>query len=156
MNDPAGLDVTAFMNLMVVLVPFLLIMAVFSRMTVLSLEMPSGNVSHSATVSEFQLQVTVREDFIQVAERDRGELARFPYSDDQSDLSAFGTYLAELKHQNPHATHAAILLDPGVSYQSIVAVIDRVREHASDGRSKVLFPSIALGDAPMQTASMQP
>ncbi|NIO40724.1 MAG: biopolymer transporter ExbD, partial [Burkholderiales bacterium] len=36
----AELDITAFMNLMVVLVPFLLITAVFSRMTVLDLTLP--------------------------------------------------------------------------------------------------------------------
>jgi biopolymer transport protein ExbD len=40
-KDPADLDITAFMNLMVVLVPFLLITAVFSRLAVLELNLPA-------------------------------------------------------------------------------------------------------------------
>ena len=35
------LNITAFMNLMVILVPFLLITAVFSRITVLELNLPA-------------------------------------------------------------------------------------------------------------------
>ncbi|MEE9142428.1 MAG: biopolymer transporter ExbD, partial [Gammaproteobacteria bacterium] len=41
-RDPAELNITAFMNLMVVLVPFLLITAVFSRMAVLELYLPNS------------------------------------------------------------------------------------------------------------------
>ena len=37
------LNITAFMNLMVILVPFLLITAVFSRITVLELNLPALN-----------------------------------------------------------------------------------------------------------------
>ena len=36
------LNITAFMNLMVVLVPFLLISAVFSQLTILELNLPQG------------------------------------------------------------------------------------------------------------------
>ena len=39
-KEPAELQITAFMNLMVVLVPFLLITAVFSQMAVLDLNLP--------------------------------------------------------------------------------------------------------------------
>ena len=36
------IDVTTFLNLMVVLVPFLLITAVFSRLTIVELNLPSA------------------------------------------------------------------------------------------------------------------
>jgi biopolymer transport protein ExbD len=39
-REPGELDITAFMNLMVVLVPFLLITAVFSRIAVHELTLP--------------------------------------------------------------------------------------------------------------------
>ena len=39
-KHPAGLDITAFMNMIVVLVPFLLTTAVFSRLAVLELTLP--------------------------------------------------------------------------------------------------------------------
>ena len=41
-KDAGELNITAFMNLMVVLVPFLLITAVFSRLTILELNLPSS------------------------------------------------------------------------------------------------------------------
>ena len=39
-HEPAELNITSFMNLMVILVPFLLITAVFSRMAILELNLP--------------------------------------------------------------------------------------------------------------------
>jgi len=39
---PPELEITTFLNLMVVLVPFLLITAVFSRITILQLKLPEG------------------------------------------------------------------------------------------------------------------
>ena len=41
-SEPAELDMTTFLNLMVVLVPFLLITAVFSRITIVELSLPSS------------------------------------------------------------------------------------------------------------------
>ena len=42
-GEPAELDMTTFLNLMVVLVPFLLITAVFSRITIVELTLPSAS-----------------------------------------------------------------------------------------------------------------
>jgi biopolymer transport protein ExbD len=41
--DTAELNITAFMNLMVILVPFLLITAVFSRLAILELNLPGSS-----------------------------------------------------------------------------------------------------------------
>ncbi|MEZ5566521.1 MAG: hypothetical protein R3F24_13915 [Gammaproteobacteria bacterium] len=40
-TETPGLEITAFMNLMVVLVPFLLITAVFSRLAIIELNLPA-------------------------------------------------------------------------------------------------------------------
>ena len=40
--EQSDLDMTTFLNLMVVLVPFLLITAVFSRITIVELTLPSA------------------------------------------------------------------------------------------------------------------
>ena len=60
--ETAELNITAFMNLMVILVPFLLITAVFSRLAILELNLP-GSSTEPADPQEltFQLEVTVRE-----------------------------------------------------------------------------------------------
>ena len=41
-HEPGDINITAFMNLMVILVPFLLITAVFSRITILELNLPAA------------------------------------------------------------------------------------------------------------------
>ena len=48
-KDPPALDVTTFLNLMVILIPFLLLTAVFTRFTYLELNMPAsaGGSSHT-------------------------------------------------------------------------------------------------------------
>ena len=42
-QEAAELNITAFMNLMVILVPFLLITAVFSRLAILQLNLPGSS-----------------------------------------------------------------------------------------------------------------
>ena len=51
---------TTFMNLMVVLVPFLLITAVFSRITIVELDLPSAQSAAPSTPT-FRVEVVVRE-----------------------------------------------------------------------------------------------
>ena len=69
-TETAELNITAFMNLMVILVPFLLITAVFSRLAVLELNLP-GSSTEPADPQElvFQLEVIVREGRIEVGDR---------------------------------------------------------------------------------------
>src|SRR5690625_7489718 len=55
-QEAAELNITACMNLMVILVPCLLITAVFSRMTVLELNLPGLNGS-SGDETEVMLQL---------------------------------------------------------------------------------------------------
>ncbi len=52
-EETSGLDVTTFMNLMVVLVPFLLISAVFSRVTIMELSVPTsaGGAARKSRIS---------------------------------------------------------------------------------------------------------
>ncbi|MDJ0794480.1 MAG: biopolymer transporter ExbD, partial [Woeseiaceae bacterium] len=80
-NDTAELNITAFMNLMVILVPFLLITAVFSRLTILELNLP-GSSSEPVDPQEqtFQLEIIVRKDKIEVGDRNQGLLGVYPNS----------------------------------------------------------------------------
>ena len=77
--ETAELNITAFMNLMVILVPFLLITAVFSRLTILELNLP-GSSSEPVEPQDqtFQLEVIVRQDKIEIADRNQGLLGVYP------------------------------------------------------------------------------
>ena len=77
--ETAELNITAFMNLMVILVPFLLITAVFSRLAILELNLP-GSSSEPVDPQDltFNLEVTVRKDKIEIGDRNQGLLGVYP------------------------------------------------------------------------------
>jgi biopolymer transport protein ExbD len=152
-RETAELNITAFMNLMVILVPFLLITAVFSRLAVLELNLP-GSSTEPADRQElvFQLEVIVREGRIEVGDRNVGALGIYPNTGDGYDYEALSAKLSEIKRRYPQKTDAAILLESDIPYDTLVQVMDRVRveERIEDQRilRNDLFPDISIGDAP--------
>ncbi|MEJ2275261.1 MAG: biopolymer transporter ExbD [Woeseiaceae bacterium] len=154
--ETAELNITAFMNLMVILVPFLLITAVFSRLAVLELNLPgSSDEPVEPEEQTFQLEVIVRQDKIEVGDRNQGLLGVYPNTGDAYDYTALAEKLAQLKERYPRKTDAAILLEQDISYDTIVQVMDTVRVsqelNEAEGRidKRDLFPNISIGDAPV-------
>jgi biopolymer transport protein ExbD len=145
------LNVTAFMNLMVVLVPFLLLAAVFSRLTILQLNLP-GEATPATQTAQLQLEVIVRKDRIDVADRGSGLLKRLPNVDSGLDYQGLNDYLQTVKSQYPQLTDATILLEPETSYDTVVQTMDAVRSFTAResgvARMGELFPEISIGDAP--------
>jgi biopolymer transport protein ExbD len=155
LKEAEELNITAFMNLMVVLTPFLLITAVFSRLAILELNLPAGQAQAAVDETpEFQLEITVREDGIEVGDRNAGTLNRIAKNGDDYRLDDLSAYLGRIKEQFPDKSDATLLLEPEVSYQVLVAVMDRVRvtesrDPADNRLTKTdLFPEISIGDAP--------
>jgi len=153
--ETAELNITAFMNLMVILVPFLLITAVFSRLAILELNLP-GSSTEAVDPQEqtFQLEVIVRKDKIEVGDRNQGLLGIYPNTEEgEYDYEALSIKLAELKDRYPDKTDASILLESDIAYDTLVQVMDRVRiEEEIQDESIVrndLFPDISIGDAPI-------
>jgi len=148
------LNITAFMNLMVILVPFLLITAVFSRLAILELNLPASS-SEPADPQEltFQLEVIVRTDKIEVGDRNVGALGIYPNTPDGYDYESLSDKLNEIKDSYPEKTDAAILLESDIPYDTLVQVMDRVRVAALIEEDAVvrkdLFPDISIGDAPV-------
>ena len=158
-DDTAELNITAFMNLMVILVPFLLITAVFSRLAILELNLPGSSTEPVEPQDQvFQLEVIVRSDKIEIADRNQGLLGIYPKVEDGYDFDAVGEKLAQLKVRYPDKTDASILLEQEISYDTLVQIMDTVRISVEievgedDGRTLVrsdLFPDISIGDAPL-------
>ena len=153
--DTAELNITAFMNLMVILVPFLLITAVFSRLAILQLNLP-GSSTDPADPQEltFQLEVIIRQGRIEVGDRTIGALGIYPNTDNGYDYEALSAKLSEIKQRYPEKTDAAILLESEIPYDTLVQVMDRVRiEQKVEGKRILrndLFPDISIGDAPLR------
>ena len=59
-QEEADLDITPFMNLMIVLVPVLLLSMVFTRITVIDLQLPASVGESSGGLNAQQVEVVVR------------------------------------------------------------------------------------------------
>jgi biopolymer transport protein ExbD len=146
------MNITAFMNLMVVLVPFLLITAVFSRLTILQLNLP-GEADPSVPVEqELKIEVIVRKDRIEVAERTSGLLKALPSTNGAYDIKGLNDYLQVIKTKYPEKTDSTLLLEPDTQYDVVVQMMDAMRAVTVQQGGRIsqaeLFPDISVGDAP--------
>jgi biopolymer transport protein ExbD len=152
-KDPAELDMTTFLNLMVVLVPFLLITAVFSRITIVELSLPTSAGGAAPSQPSFRVEVIVREAGLEVANGST-VIATLPLVDDAYDLEKLSELVMSLKRDYPNTDDASVLLEPNIEYDHLIQVMDVVRsveQPGSDGEDPVrvaLFTDIAIGDAP--------
>jgi biopolymer transport protein ExbD len=151
-QDADEMNITAFMNLMVILVPFLLITAVFSRLTILQLNLPAAESEPTVNEQLLNIEVIVRKDQIQITDRGTGLLQALPNLDGRYDLRGLTSYLQLVKQKYPAKTDATVLLEPDTPYDTVVQVMDAVRAITVevDGklRQAALFPDISIGDAP--------
>ena len=151
-RDVYTVDVTAFLSLMVILVPFLLVTAVFSRTSILELQPTGDDGVPSAVTESLQLQITVREAFIEVNHRDLEQTVQIDRSSDSSALTALAELAGELKERYPQNLEATLLLEPQIPYDLLIQVLDSLRirlaERGDTLQQEPLFPLIALGTAP--------
>lgn len=151
-KDPPELEITTFLNLMVVLVPFLLITAVFSRITILQLKLPEG-AGGAADKQVVNIEVIVRDKVLQIG-NGKGVIANIPKVNDAYDYRTLSEYLLKIKKNYPDKTDATILMEPDIEYDYLVKTMDAVRgiEMTQPGQTEVvkaeLFPDIAIGQAP--------
>ncbi|NIP73592.1 MAG: biopolymer transporter ExbD [Gammaproteobacteria bacterium] len=148
------LNITAFMNLMVVLVPFLLLTATLSHIAVLDLNLPrdSEAAPQEGQEPELQLELIVREDALEVVDRQRGRLKRVPAGAGGHDLAAVREKLKEIKAAFPEVRNVTLLLEADVPYDTLIQVMDTARSYAVEENGRrvraELFPEISIGDAP--------
>lgn len=160
-TETYDIDVTTFLNLMVVLVPFLLITAVFSRLTIVELNLPSASGGPANNADNFRVEVVVREAGIEIT-NGTSVIASIPKKDDEFDLETLSDFMVELKRDYPREDSASVLMEPRIPYDYLIQVMDIVRSvevevDADDGDESLpeggiqlvaLFPEISVGDAP--------
>ena len=156
-KEDTDINITAFMNLMVILVPFLLITAVFSQITTLQLNLPAqqGGAPDKDKKEKLQLEVIIRSDnSMIVADRKIGRIRSIP-GKEGFDLEMLVTVLKQVKVRSPETKNITLLLDPDVAYDNLIQIMDTVRvvkaEQVNEGDPEYaeLFPAIAIGDAPL-------
>lgn len=163
METTVELNITAFLNLMVILVPFLLITAVFSRMTILELNLPSLNAKAQENAEvKLQLQILVTKDALVVQDANLGEFRTIALTENNvasANVQAkvwkpLREILVELKSRFPQEQSIALLLASDVSYKSMIEIMDHVRSAdiviAGTLETVELFPQVSIGDFPEQ------
>jgi biopolymer transport protein ExbD len=154
----AELDITSFMNLMIVLVPVLLMMMVFSRITVLELALPQLGEANEQNidVKDQRLELVVRADNIAVYYPQGYLVKDIAITEQGYDYPALQMVLRQIKqtlvNKNIDKKAATLLLEEDIPYQVIVALMDTTRSYPDVLIASVvdaeLFPEISLGDAP--------
>jgi biopolymer transport protein ExbD len=160
------LDIVTFLNLMVVLIPFLLISAVFSRITILELNVPEGG-SSGQDKPKLVLEVIVRKKGLEIG-NGKGVVASMRKVDGKYDIATLSAYLKKIKKNYPDKTDAIVLMESEIEYEYLVLVMDAVRsadppeivasetttagaapeEQTAKAEKTILFTDISVGDAP--------
>lgn len=152
-KEPADLDMTTFLNLMVVLVPFLLITAVFSRITIVELSLPSSAGGATNSDQALRIEVVVRNGGLEIT-NGASVIARIPKVEDEYDLTTLSELMLSLKRDHPDKDDVSVLLEPQIEYDYLIRVMDIVRSAELPGTEEqeptrvALFPDISIGDAP--------
>ncbi len=147
------IDVTTFLNLMVVLVPFLLITAVFSRLTIVELNLPSAAGGPANNEDSFRVEVIVREEGMEIS-NGSATIASIPKKDDEYDFEGLSELIVELKREYPNQDAASVLMEPLIPYDHLIQVMDVVRAvevpTGIEGEVELyaLFSEISVGEAP--------
>ena len=152
-RDTPELNITSFLNLMVVLVPFLLITAVFSRITIMELSVPTASGGSQVAKSNFTIEVIVRRTGLELA-NGSSVVAAIPNQEGEYDLQKLTKLLLRLKSDYPEKDDATVLMEPDIQYDHLIRVMDTLRETeipeegSEELQKMVLFPKISIGDAP--------
>jgi len=158
-NKEVELDITSFMNLMVILVPVLLLGMVFSQVRILNLQLPVNSAQENLPEDKVEkvLELVITDQALELNYPAGVLLKVFTKKEQQShDFKALSIYLQDLKltfqQQKIDKSDIVILLAPNVEYQTLVSAMDTVRSFkavvAANLVDAELFPLISLGDAP--------
>jgi biopolymer transport protein ExbD len=158
-RKPAEVMLVPMIDIFVVLVTFLLMTAVFSRITILQLDLPSANDGASTAPPALRLEVIVRESGFELT---NGEslIAALPKVDGEYDFAQLAQLAQQLKSENPNVDDASVLLERTVKYDYLIQVMDAIRsaelpaaegsaaDHPGATKRTELFTNIAVGEAP--------
>lgn len=148
-RKPAEVMLVPMIDIFVVLVTFLLMTAVFSRVTILQLDLPSANDGGPPAAPEFRLEVIVRTGGFELT---NGEtlIATVPKTlDGEYDFATLTQLAAQLKRENPDVDEASVLLERDIEYDYLIQVMDAIRSTKAVPGQEYAANSPVTGAAPL-------
>jgi biopolymer transport protein ExbD len=156
-KKPVELLLVPMIDIFTVLVTFLLMTAVFSRITIIQLDLPSSAAA-SPSEPDFRLEVIVRKEGFELT-NGRELIAAIPTVNGEYDMKALTEMALALKREHPQTETASVLMERGVNYDYLIRAMDAIRDTQLPGDGAgahpmkvALFPKIAVGDAPEEDA----
>ena len=152
--ESVELDITAFMNLMVILVPFLLITTVFTHLTVLDINLPTTAQAGSSPTKKksFEINVIIDKKHFVVTDNNNRVIKKIQTFKTGGHFKILNNVLKQIKVRYPEKTNITILSQQNSKYDTLVNTMDAVRvfNAVEDGEiiQVELFPDISIGDAP--------
>lgn len=146
-SSPDELNLTPIMNVFMIIVPFLLLTAVFAKTAFIDIYLPQqGDSSPAAdTSSEPQiLTVSVTDSGFELGGIGNG--MPIPKVSDSYDFKQLSEELVKIKERYPDKEDVVLLIQRNLSYDTVVKVMDTARETTGKER-KPLFPLLSLGEA---------
>ena len=170
-HKPAELLLVPMIDIFTVLVTFLLMTAVFSRIAIMQIDLPSS-VSAKPEEPKFRLEVIVRQDGFELSDGKQA-IGTVPKVSGAYDLKALTESVLAVKREHPTSEDASVLSEPKVPYDELIQAMDAIRSAdlsaadplvagaavpaagagapgtgAPQTVKVALFTNIALGDAP--------
>ena len=161
-RKPAELLLVPMIDIFTVLVTFLLMTAVFSRITIMQIDLPSSAAAKPVEPPLFRLEVIIRKEGFELSDG-KQSIGTIPKVNDAYDLSALTARVLDVKREHPASEEVSVLSERKVPYNELVQAMDAIRStevpatdalvagQATAGAQTVkvaLFTNIALGDAP--------
>lgn len=155
-EEAGDLEITSFLNLMIILVPFLLLSAAFSQLAILQLNLPSDSAAGDETTDkkELNIEVIVRAKRLEIGDGNQ-IVKRFNNKQDGSyDFIGLQQALIEIKSNFPDKLDAQILMEESLIYEILiqtmdaVSIVEAVNPDSGEMEKVELFPNISIGDAP--------
>jgi len=150
MRKPTELLLVPMIDIFTVLVTFLLMTAVFSRITIVELDLPSA-ASGAVSAPTFRLEVIVRQEGFELT-NGSALIATIPKVDGNYDLKSLAQLALSLKRDYPDANDASVLLQPEIEYDNLIQVMDAIRSAELPADSELLAelaPAVAPASAPV-------
>lgn len=155
----AELNITAFMNLMVVLIPFLLIEAVFTYVSIIRLDLPSDEPVEMTeeNIKPFILEILIYKNRYELVDRQSETVLRVVRNrGEQHDIRSLHRALKNLKEisreSKAEVRSLTILCEDDTPYELLISTMDaaRIMEVNVNGQmiKRELFPEISIGSAP--------
>jgi biopolymer transport protein ExbD len=167
-RKPAELLLVPMIDIFTVLVTFLLMTAVFSRIAIMQIDLPSSAPAKPEE-PKFRLEVIVRQDGFELSDG-KQLIASIPKVNGAYDLGSLNEHALAEKREHPTAEDASVLSEPKVPYDQLIQAMDAIRSAELTGADALvaagaaagaragtpapqtakvaLFTNIALGDAP--------